>query len=173
MGFEFFIILFLVLSVVSSIISKLQRRRQRPDTRAAQVPNRRRPLYEPEEDDVDPSEWEALPEVLRDTGSLEREFQEVRGTRRVSEEATGEEFRPVQATRPVEAPPVREAFSPVPPEPTSTPSLPGAATSREARPGRAPGKAKSRRRLDFGRTSARKAVLYREILGPPRSEEMP
>jgi len=183
LGFEVIVILFLLLSVGSSIISKLQQRKQTSGEVGRQgrtlSPSQRRPIYQPEEDEADASDWEVLSEVFHHrTESLEEEFREVKGTRSVTEEPAREEFRPTQVTRPVEEPPAQEEFRPVRPEPKPTPAPrpqgppPETATSQKAHLPHAK-KAKRRRRLDFSRGSVRNAILYREILGPPRSEEMP
>ena len=183
MGFEVIVILFLLLSVVSSIISKLRQRKQTSGEVGRQgrtlSPSQRRPIYQPEEDEADASDWDVLSEVFRHrTESLEEEFREVKGTRSVTEEPAREEFRPIQVTRPIEEPPVQEEFRPVRPEPKPTPAPrpqappPETAPSQKAHLPHAK-KVKRRRRLDFSRGSVRNAILYREILGPPRSEEMP
>lgn len=166
MSYEILIILFILLSVISSIIKKLQESR-RKQVEEEERPSRRTPVYRSdEEEEIDLSEWEVLSELeRRRTEPVEREFREVRGTRRVEETDTGREFKEVQVTRPVtETAPV--ALSSPPP---SEPDLPAEEPQRFLPSGR-----KQRKiHLDFKQDKVRKAVLYNEILGPPRGEEMP
>ncbi len=172
MSYEILIILFILLSVISSIFNKLKesRRKQvedeeRPSRRTP--PYRRPPVYRSdEEEEIDLSEWEVLPDFeRRQVEPVEREFREVRGTRRVEETDTGREFQEVQVTRPVtETAPVAPSSPP-----PSEPDLPAEEPQRFPRPGR-----KRRKiRLDFKQDTVRKAILYNEILGPPRGEQMP
>ena len=100
MSFELVVILFVVLSVISSLINKvLEARRRREleeedlDTRPMGIPD-----AGPSEDDVFPEPAPTVPTPMAG------EFQEVRGTRRVSEAPTGQEFQEVRGTRPVSDP---------------------------------------------------------------------
>lgn len=105
------------------------------------------------------------------------EFRAVQGKRPVSEAATGPEFRDVQGKRPVDETdtgpefqeirgkrPVSDASSYVEGQ---TPFV-RATQTRKRRP-----KRKRRFKLDFEPTTVRKAIIYNEIIGPPRADTDP
>lgn len=187
MDSQILVILFLLLSAASSIYKKI-REHSNPEPDESKL-QRKHPSQDvgpndPFEDEVDLSEWEILlgapqeekkeapkpviqefrevrgtrPVDESDTGP---EFQEVQGKRSVSETNTGPEFQPVEATRPVQ-----EALSYNENDPTDqlarlkiTPPLKR--------------KRKRKLKLDFSHKTIRQAIVYNEIIGPPRSENMP
>ncbi|MDE3001268.1 MAG: hypothetical protein OXU79_19500 [Gemmatimonadota bacterium] len=100
MSFELVVILFIVLSVISSLINKVLegRRRRELEEEDLDMP----PLGIP---DVDPTEDDMFPEPAPTVPAPKAgEFQEVRGTRRVSEAPTGPEFQEIRGARPVSEP---------------------------------------------------------------------
>ena len=90
-----------------------------------------------------------------DTGP---EFQEVQGKRPVSEADTGPEFREVEAKRPVS-----DESSYIEGKTLFT-----RASETEIR--LRPKRKKRRIKLDFEPDTIRKAIIYNEIIGPPRAE---
>ena len=100
MNFELVVILFIALSVISSLINKMLegRRRRELEEEDLEMP----PMGVP---DADPPEVDIFPEP-EPTGPtpMAGEFQEVRGTRRVSEAPTGPEFQEIRGARPVSEP---------------------------------------------------------------------
>jgi hypothetical protein len=188
MGYEVLVILFIVLSVVSSLINKMQEQRKKQDSEST----RRKPAMRPprpmprrpvviEEEELDLSEWEILPELkpqpptpppgefreVRGATPVSEpaggeEFREVRGTREVSEADTGPEFREVRGTRRVIEP---SPYVPTPPEEEVAPP------AEEIEVPTLSPRRKRRTRLRFSRSNLRNAILYREIIGPPRAEQ--
>jgi hypothetical protein len=61
-NYEILILLFLLFAVISSIINKLQARRRSQELEEEDLPGRP-PVYRPEKDEVDLSEWEVFPQV--------------------------------------------------------------------------------------------------------------
>ncbi len=100
MNFELVVILFIALSVISSLINKILegRRRREFEEEDLEMP----PMGVP---DADPPEVDIFQEP-EPTGPtpMAGEFQEVRGTRRVSEAPTGPEFQEIRGARPVSEP---------------------------------------------------------------------
>ena len=100
MNFELVVILFIALSVISSLINKMLegRRRRELEEEDLEMP----PMGVP---DADQPEVDIFPEP-EPTGPtpMAGEFQEVRGTRRVSEAPTGPEFQEIRGARPVSEP---------------------------------------------------------------------
>jgi hypothetical protein len=161
-NYEILILLFLLFAVISSIINKLQARRRSQELEEEDLPGRP-PVYRPEKDEVDLSEWEVFPQVEPPRAEpAEQEFQEVRGARRVEETDTGKEFQEVRGARPVTEPSPFAATSA--PEPELT-----VADQRSISPVRK----RRKKRLGFKRDTVRRAILYNEILGPPRADRMP
>ena len=185
MSYELLVVLFLVLSLISALIKKVQEQReQRQPDRNPPSPNRRRDVYDAEEAEVELSEWDVFGDVSPSDPEPEpapapREFREVRGTRPVSEAHRGPEFQPVQGKRPVEERPGGEEFRevrgtrPV----TEAPALEAPRTRVrfvQTMPGPDAGqRSRRKKRLTFTRKSLRQAIIYSEILGPPRGNQMP
>ncbi len=176
MNYEILIFLFILFSVISSIINKIQehRRKQGEEEPRSVPPYRRPPAAPSREREIGLPDWEVFSEAERAEPEEFREvegkrpvtetptgedFREVRGTRQVEEEAGGEEFREVEGRRPVTE---VSAFSPGTGEPVSGAQRP---------PGRS-GRKRRTVRLDFKPNSLRKAIIFNEILGPPRGEQM-
>ena len=169
------IIVFLLFGLVSSLMkklrgtpdeSKLQRRHPSRDIGGADDPFK--------EAEIDLSEWDML------FGSPEpepkSEFQEVQGKRPVSEADTGPEFREVEGKRPVSEADTGPEFQEVEGKrPVSDESsyIEGKTSFTRASETRTPllSKRKKRRiKLDFEPNTIRKAIIYNEIIGPPRAE---
>ena len=187
MSYEVLVVLFLLLSVISSVINKIRESRAKQDQAENRpyVPMSRRPVPEPDEEEIDLSEWDVLQELERHRGSSAGgEFREIRGARPVSEEDTGPEFREVVSTRDVEEPAGGVEFQEVrgtrqvieespyathketsqsPPQEPRAESPPPATTARR----------RKRSRLRLNPRSLRQAILFNEILGPPRADHMP
>ena len=173
MTFDVLVLLFVAFGVISSLVNKWQQRQH--DNERELRPRRSEPTPETEIPDL--SEWDVFPEpepVVED-----REFREVRGARPVSEADVGREFREVQGTHTI-----TESYS----GPEYRDPLVGNDTAlTEAKSSvdfiresigdvqvKLPRKKRKRRvRLRFDRNALVNAVLYKEILGKPRGEEMP
>ncbi len=171
------IIVFLLFSLVSTLMKKL---RGSPDEtkRQRRHPSRDAGADDPFEEEIDLSEWEVL------FGSPEPdpkpepkpEFQEVHGKRPVSEADTGPEFQEVEGKRPVSEADTGPEFQevegkrPVSDESSyiegKTPFTRASETETRLRPKRK----KRRIKLDFEPDTIRKAIIYNEIIGPPRAE---
>lgn len=171
------IIVFLLFSLVSTLMKKL---RGSPDETKLQRrhPSRDAGADDPFEEEIDLSEWEVL------FGSTEPdpkpepkpEFQEVHGKRPVSEADTGPEFQEVEGKRPVSEADTGPEFQevegkrPVSDESSyiegKTPFTRASETETRLRPKRK----KRRIKLDFEPDTIRKAIIYNEIIGPPRAE---
>ena len=168
MSSEVLIFLFLILGLISSLIKKFQeRQRQRIEDLehpSRQVGLQRLDVIDPEEEKIDLSEWDIFldgPESgefqeVRSTRSVSEadtgpEFQEVRGKRSVSEEDTGPEFREVEVEQPVQ----EEG------EPRTI--------VRFVEVGASPSK-RSKKRIRLTPKTMRQAILYTEIIGPPRAD---
>ena len=163
MNIEILVILFLVFSVGSSLINKIRdyQKRQEMDRPIRPVVGQRA-VGEPDEEEIDLSEWETFrddpPEVEQS------EFQPIQGRRSVSEEATGDEFQEVHGKREVEEGPPEEEFrKPVVDEPSELPELERKMVRRK----------RKAVKLALGRNTLRKAIIYNEVIGPPRAENMP
>ncbi len=171
------IIVFLLFSVVSTLMkrlrgtpdeSKLQRRQTSRDTGAD----------DPFEEEFDLSEWEVLFESPEPDPKPKppSEFQEVQGKRPVSEADTGPEFREVQGTRPVSeedtGPEFQEVKGKRPVSDTSSYIEGKTAFTRasETEILLRPKRKKRHIKLDFDPDTIRKAIIYNEIIGPPRAE---
>ena len=173
------IIVFLLFSLVSSIMKKLRGAREPDETKLQRRhPSRETGADDPFEEEIDLSEWEVL------FGSPEPdpkpepkpEFQEVQGKRPVSEADTGPEFQEVQGKRPVSEADTGPEFQevegkrPVSDESSyiegKTPFTRASETEIRLRPKRK----KRRIKLDFEPDTIRKAIIYNEIIGPPRAE---
>ena len=174
------VLLFLVFGIISSVIRKLQEYRRLPEQTGGQ------PVLPSEEEEIDLSDWDVFSEPEGPCPEpVEPEFHEVRGQRRVEEPAGGEEFRGVRGARRVDEPPGGVEFTEVrgkrrvaepslsaPVSPASTAGLAALTALQPEAPPRQAGRTRRRRRarLDLHPGSLRKAIIYSEVLGPPRAE---
>ncbi len=197
MDAQILVVLFLLFSILSSIINKIQERRgqkldetklERRDT----PPTRRDPF---DDEEVLP-DWEVLfpsskrepepPEFqevvpkrdVQEPAQPKPEFQNVQGKREVLEPVeTKPEFREVEGKRDVQEPtPIRPEYRPAgytPPVSVLRPSTqtPVPAEARFMKP--KPTRRKRSGKLLFSPQTVRQAIVYNEILGPPRAENMP
>ncbi len=173
------IIVFLLFGLLSPLIKKLRGAREPDETKLQRRhPSRDIGADDPFEEEIDLSEWEVLfgspePEPEPKPPS---EFQEVQGKRPVSESDTGPEFREVHGKRPVSeadtGPEFQEVEGKRPVSDQSsyiegkTPFIRSSETQTRIRPKRK----KRRIKLDFEPNTIRKAIIYNEIIGPPRAE---
>ena len=175
------IIVFLFFSLIAPLIKRLRGARE-PDESKLQRrhPSREVGTDDPFEEEFDLSEWEVLfgptePES-KPKPETPSEFQEVEGKRPVSEADTGPEFQEVQGKRPVSEADTGPEFQEVEGKrPVSDKSsyiegqtsfIRASETERLLRPKRK----KRRIKLDFEPNTIRKAIIYNEIIGPPRAE---
>ncbi|MCY3682310.1 MAG: hypothetical protein OXH16_12985 [Gemmatimonadetes bacterium] len=172
-------IIFIVVSLLSSLIKKLRGAREPDETKLRRrQTSRDAGADDPFEEEFDLSEWEVLfgspePEPEPKTPS---EFQEVHGKRPVSEADTGPEFQEIHGKRPVSEADTGPEFQevegkrPVSDESSyiegKTSFTRASETQRLLRPKRK----KRRIKLDFEPNTIRKAIIYNEIIGPPRAE---
>ena len=189
---QILIILFLLFGVISSLINKLQeRRQQQPDEsklRRKSIPSQQtRPADPFDEDDVDWDEWNIATEPTQSDIAPEREpeplptppeFQPVQGKRQVSEESTEPEFHDIRGARPVEEPETGIEFRAVEAtRPVSDQSsyVEGKTPIIRASMRRIKRRKRNKRRLnlDFKIDTVRKAIIFNEIIGPPRADNMP
>ncbi|MBT4138789.1 MAG: hypothetical protein HOE48_12785 [Candidatus Latescibacteria bacterium] len=185
MDSQILVILFILFSVVSSIFKKLKERNAPDESKLQRKhPSRQVGADDPFEEDVDLSEWEILlgaPQEPKKEAPkpVIQEFREVHGKRRVDESDTGPEFQAVHGKRPVSETntgpefktvratrPVDESSAYNENDPTDT-----LARLKRSKPLKA--KRKHKRRLSFSHKNIRQAIVYNEIIGPPRSEHMP
>ena len=159
MNVEWIVLLFLGFSVVSTLINKFREYQNRQD----QPQSRPTTVYEPEEEEIDFSEWEVFqsPQESEAPG----EFQEIRGARPVSEEYSGEEFQEVHGKRPVE--------EDLPAVEFRRPEVSVAPDARAEEVVIGYGKKRKRIKLTVSRKALRNAVIFNEVIGPPRAENMP
>ena len=178
---EIIALIIALFALLSSLFKKLRGERD-PDESKLQRKRPPRAGNDPFEDaEINLPDWNALfgspdpePEPAPKPPS---EFREVRGKRPVSEADTGPEFRDVQGKRPVDETdtgpefqeirgkrPVSDASSYVEGQ---TPFV-RAIQTRNIRP-----KRNRRFKLDFEPTTVRKAIIYNEIIGPPRADTDP
>ena len=190
-------LIFIVVSLLSSLIKKLRGAREPDETKLQRrQTSRDAGADDPFEEEIDLSEWDVLfgppepepepkppsefqevqgkrPVSEADTGP---EFQEVQGKRPVSEADTGPEFQEVQGKRPVSeadtGPEFREVEGKRPVSDKSSyiegKTLFTRASETEIR--LRPKRRKRRIKLDFEPDTIRKAIIYNEIIGPPRAE---
>ena len=159
------IIFFLLFSLVASLIKKLRGAREPDETKLQRrQTSRDAGADDPFEEEIDLSEWDVLfgsPEPEPEPKPEPKppsEFQEVQGKRPVSEADTGPEFQEVEAKRPVS-----DQSSYIE---GKTPFTRASETKTLLRPKRK----KRRIKLDFEPNTIRKAIIYNEIIGPPRAE---
>ena len=169
------LIFFLLFSFVSALIKKLRGTREPDETKLQRRhPSRDAGADDPFEEEFDLSEWEVLFGPAEPEPSSE--FQEVQGKRPVSEADTGPEFQEVEGKRPVSEEDTGPEFQevevkrPVSDESSyiegKTPFTRASETEIRLRPKRK----KRRIKLDFEPDTIRKAIIYNEIIGPPRAE---
>ena len=172
-------LIFIVVSLLSSLIKKLRGAREPDETKLQRrQTSRDAGADDPFEEEIDLSEWEVLfgPTEPEPEPKPPSEFQEVQGKRPVSEADTGPEFREVQGKRPVSEADTGPEFQEVEAKrPVSDESsyiegktLFTRASETEIR--LRPKRRKRRIKLDFEPDTIRKAIIYNEIIGPPRAE---
>lgn len=180
---QILVVLFLIFSALTSLYKKLKGQ-QKPDESKLQ---RRHPSSEVgndpfEEKKIDLSEWESLFEPPKPVPKPEpepppREFQEVQGKRPVSEANTGPEFQEIEGKRPVseaDTGPEFEAIRGKRPVSDESSYVEGKTQFTRASKTRKLRRSKhKRRRLKFDHHTIREAIIYNEILGPPRADKMP
>ena len=178
------IIAFALFGLLSSLLKKLRGEREPDESKLQRKPPSRDGAANDPFDDkgIDLSEWDMLfgssepePEPASKSPS---EFREVQGKRPVSEADTGPEFREVQGKRPVDetdtGPEFHEIRGKRPVSDDSsytegqTPFVRASQTQGVIRP-----KRKRRLKLDFEPATVRKAIIYNEIIGPPRADTDP
>ncbi len=169
------IIVFLLFSLVSTVMKKLRGARE-PDESKLQrrQTSRDAGADDPFEEEIDLSEWEVL--FGPSEPEPKPEFQEVQGKRPVSEADTGPEFQEVQGKRPVSeadtGPEFREveAKRPVSDKSSYIEGKTSFTRASETQTLLRPKRKKHRIKLDFEPDTIRKAIIYNEIIGPPRAE---
>ena len=172
-------LIFIVVSLLSSLIKKLRGAREPDETKLQRrQTSRDAGADDPFEEEIDLSEWDVLfgPPEPEPEPKPPSEFQEVQGKRPVSEADTGPEFQEVQGKRPVSeadtGPEFREVEGKRPVSDESSyiegKTLFTRASETEIR--LRPKRKKRRIKLDFEPDTIRKAIIYNEIIGPPRAE---
>ncbi len=172
-------LIFIVVSLLSSLIKKLRGTREPDETKLQRrQTSRDAGADDPFEEEIDLSEWDVLfgPPEPEPEPKPPSEFQEVQGKRPVSEADTGPEFQEVQGKRPVSeadtGPEFREVEAKRPVSDKSSyiegKTLFTRASETETR--LRPKRKKRRIKLDFEPDTIRKAIIYNEIIGPPRAE---
>ena len=175
------IIFFLLFSVVSALVKKLRGTREPDETKLQRrQTSRDAGADDPFEEEFDLSEWEVLfgspePEPKPEP-KPSSEFQEVQGKRPVSEADTGPEFQEVQGKRPVSEADTGPEFQevqgkrPVSDESSYIEGKTLFTRASETQTRLRPKRKKRRIKLDFEPDTIRKAIIYNEIIGPPRAE---
>ncbi len=170
-------LIFIVVSLLSSLIKKLRGAREPDETKLQRrQTSRDAGADDPFEEEIDLSEWDVLFGPPEPEPKPPSEFQEVQGKRPVSEADTGPEFQEVQGKRPVSeadtGPEFREVEAKRPVSDKSSyiegKTLFTRASETEIR--LRPKRKKRRIKLDFEPDTIRKAIIYNEIIGPPRAE---
>ena len=175
------LIVFLFFSLIAPLIKRLRGTRE-PDESKLQrrQTSRDAGADDPFEEEFDLSEWEVIfgppepePEPKPKPPS---EFQEVQGKRPVSEADTGPEFREVEGKRPVSEADTGPEFQevegkrPVSDESSYIEGQTSFIRASETEMLLRPKRKKRRIKLDFEPDTIRKAIIYNEIIGPPRAE---
>ncbi len=187
MDAQILIVLFLLFSAISTLFKKWQEHRNpEPDETKLQRkhPSTQVGRNDPFEEDVDLSEWEILlgapkKEKKPEPKPVIQEFREVKGKRTVDESDKGPEFREIQGKRPVQETHKGPEFQTVRGKRPIEESLaynendPNSRLTRLKQTIKPKTKRKQRLKLNFSKQSVRQAIVYNEILGPPRSENMP
>ena len=171
------IIVFLLFSLVSPLIKKLRGTREPDETKLQRrQTSRDAGADDPFEEEFDLSEWEVLFGSPEPEPEPKSEFQEVEGKRPVSEADTGPEFQEVHGKRPVSEEDTGPEFQEVEGKrPVSDKSsyIEGKTSfirASETQILLRPKRKKRRIKLDFEPSTIRKAIIYNEIIGPPRAE---
>ena len=175
------IIVFLLFSLISPLIKRLRGTREPDETKLQRrQTSRDAGADDPFEEEFDLSEWEVLfgppePEPKPEP-KPSSEFQEVQGKRPVSETDTGPEFQEVQGKRPVSEEDTGPEFQevevkrPVSDESSYIEGKTLFTRASETQTRLRPKRKKRRIKLDFEPDTIRKAIIYNEIIGPPRAE---
>ncbi|MXZ10137.1 MAG: hypothetical protein F4Y79_11925 [Gemmatimonadetes bacterium] len=175
------IIVFLFFSLISPLIKRLRGTREPDETKLQRrQTSRDAGADDPFEEEFDLSEWEVLfgppePEPKPEP-KPPSEFQEVHGKRPVSEADTGPEFQEVHGKRPVSeadtGPEFQEVHGkrPVSDESSYIEGKTLFTRASETQTLLRPKRKKRRIKLDFEPNTIRKAIIYNEIIGPPRAE---
>lgn len=178
---ELIVAIIALFALLSSLFKKLRGERDPDESKLQRKhPSRDVAGNDPFEDaEINLPDWDMLfgaPEPEPEPAP--REFREVRGKRPVSEADTGPEFRDVQGKRPVDETDTGPEFHairgkrPVSDDSSyvegQTPFVRASQTPRAIRP-----KRKRRPKLDFEPNTIRKAIIYNEIIGPPRADSDP
>lgn len=184
MDTQILVILFLLFGVASSVFKKLKERNEPDETKL----QRKHPSHQvgrpndPFEEEVDLSEWEILlgaPQPEKKPEPVYEEFREVQGKRTVEESNTGPEFKDVQGKRPVSETDTGPEFKTVQAtRPVHEPSAynendPTSQVSRLKRTLPPKKRRKRKQKLKFSHRTIRQAIVYNEIIGQPRAENMP
>ena len=171
------IIVFLFFSLISPLIKRLRGAREPDETKLQRRhPSRDVGTDDPFEEEFDLSEWEVLFGPSEPEPEPPSEFQEVHGKRPVSEADTGPEFQEVHGKRPVSeadtGPEFREVEGkrPVSDESSYIEGKTAFTRASETETRLRPKRKKRRMKLDFDPNTIRKAIIYNEIIGPPRAE---
>ena len=171
------LIFFLLFSFVSALIKKLRGTREPDETKLQRRhPSRDAGADDPFEEEFDLSEWEVLFGPTEPEPEPPSEFQEVQGKRPVSEADTGPEFQEVEGKRPVSEADTGPEFQevegkrPVSDESSYIEGRTSFIRASETQTLLRPKRKKRRIKLDFEPNTIRKAIIYNEIIGPPRAE---
>lgn len=170
-------LIFIVVSFVASLIKKLRGAREPDETKLQRrQTSRDTGADDPFEEEIDLSEWDVLFGSPEPEPEPKPEFQEVQGKRPVSEADTGPEFQEVQGKRPVSeadtGPEFREVEGKRPVSDESS-YIEGKTLFTRASETEKLLRSKRRKRrikLDFEPKTIQKAIIYNEIIGPPRAE---
>jgi len=187
MDAQILVVLFLLFSAVSTIFKKWQEHRNpEPDESKLQRkhPSTQVGRNDPFEEDVDLSEWEILlgapkKEKKPEPKPVIQEFREVKGKRTVDESDKGPEFREIHGKRTVQethkGPEFKtvQAKRPIDESRAYDENDPNSRPTRLKHTIQPKTKRKRRLKLNFSKQSVRQAIVYNEIIGPPRSEHMP
>ena len=173
------LIVFLFFSLIAPLIKRLRGTRE-PDESKLQrrQTSRDAGADDPFEEEFDLSEWEVIfgPPEPEPEPKPPSEFQEVQGKRPVSEADTGPEFREVEGKRPVSEADTGPEFQevegkrPVSDESSYIEGQTSFIRASETEMLLRPKRKKRRIKLDFEPDTIRKAIIYNEIIGPPRAE---
>lgn len=168
MDVQTLVILFLIFSAISSLISRLQRQKI-DESKLERKPRSARDPFEEEEEDW--SDWDVFAEP-----EPKPEPKPVPVVRETPKPTVDTEYRDIQVRHPVvqaepkERPmsllipkPATKGFDPVPAQEKTSPE--------RRRPPTVQKKRTRRPKLSFNAQTVRQAIIYNEILGPPRSEQ--
>jgi|GEM_PF-1152168 hypothetical protein len=187
MDSQILVVLFLLFGLASSVFKKLKAHYD-PEPNESKL-QRKHPSQEvgaddPFEEDVDLSEWEILlgapsQEKKPEPKPSVQEFREIQGKRHIEESNTGPEFREVHGKRSVQETNTGPEFQRV--QTTRQVSESHAydqnahtnRPQRSQRTKRSKTKTRHKNRLRFSHKRIRQAIVYNEIIGLPRAENMP